>query len=129
MKWVVASAVGLASPVLSGTARAQEKTADDAAKAKAAEVKSPEKKAETPKARIAVFRLVGTVKETPTEEVFNFGGETGTPLWTLVERLDKAAGDRRSRRWSCCSTGRRSARPRSASCGRRSAASRRRART
>ena len=72
---------------------AQEKPADEAAKAKGAEVKKDEKKAEAPKARVAVFRLAGTVKETPTEEVFNFGGESGESLWKLVKRLDKAAGD------------------------------------
>ena len=32
-----------------------------------------------PKPRVAVFRLSGSVKETPTEEVFNFGGETEGP--------------------------------------------------
>ena len=46
-----------------------------------------------PKPRIAVFRLAGAVKETPTDEVFNFGGETGVPLETLVARMDKAAKD------------------------------------
>ncbi|APW61350.1 signal peptide peptidase SppA [Paludisphaera borealis] len=96
-KWmklaVVMSAVGLAAPFLSGAARAQDKPHDEAAKAKGAEVKKDEKKVEPPKARIAVFRLAAAVKETPTEEIFNFGGETGTPLWTLVERLDKAAAD------------------------------------
>ncbi len=82
----LATAVGLSTPFLSRTARAQDKPQE-------AEVKKDEKKVETPKARIAVFRLSATVKETPTEEVFNFGGETPTPLLTLIERLDKAAGD------------------------------------
>ncbi|MDG3006868.1 signal peptide peptidase SppA [Paludisphaera mucosa] len=69
-------------------ARAQEKPPE--AEAKKAE---PEKKPEPPKPRIAVFRLSGAIKETPTDDVFNFGGESSTPLWTLVERLDKAAKD------------------------------------
>ena len=46
-----------------------------------------------PKPRIAVFRLAGAVKETPTDEVFNFGGETGVPLQELVARMDRAAKD------------------------------------
>jgi protease-4 len=46
-----------------------------------------------PKPRIAVFRLSGSVQETPREEMFSFGGETGIPLETLVARLDKAAKD------------------------------------
>ena len=33
------------------------------------------------------------MQETPKEEVFNFGGETGIPLETLVSRMDKAAKD------------------------------------
>ncbi|WP_165251859.1 signal peptide peptidase SppA [Paludisphaera soli] len=67
-------------------AMAQEKPAE-AAKAE------PEKKPEPPKPRVAVFRLAGTIKETPTDDSFNLGGESSTPLWTLIERLDKAAKD------------------------------------
>ena len=40
-----------------------------------------------------MFRLAGAVKETPTDEVFNFGGETGVPLQELVARMDRAAKD------------------------------------
>ncbi len=45
------------------------------------------------KPKIAVFRLAGPVEETPREEIFNFGGETGISLETLVARMDKAAKD------------------------------------
>jgi protease-4 len=33
------------------------------------------------------------VQEKPKDELFNFGGETGIPLETLVSRMDKAAKD------------------------------------
>ena len=62
-----------------------------------AQTKAPattaKKEAELAKPRLAVFRLAGPVQETPREEVFNFGGDTGVPLATLVSRLDKAAKD------------------------------------
>jgi len=64
------------------------------AQEKPAEAAKPEadKKPEAPKPRVAVFRLAGTIRETPREEVLNLG-ESSTPLWTLVERMDKAAKD------------------------------------
>jgi len=51
------------------------------------------KEPQPPKPRLAVFRLAGQVQETPRDEVFSFGSETGVPLEALVERLDKAAKD------------------------------------
>lgn len=55
--------------------------------------KEAKKESVPPKPRIAVFRLSGAVKETPTDEVFNLGGETGVPLQELAARLEKAAKD------------------------------------
>ncbi|KAJ3057607.1 hypothetical protein HK102_011019, partial [Quaeritorhiza haematococci] len=72
-------------------ATAQEKPAE--AQAEPDKTAEPEKKPEPPKPKVAVFRLSGTIKETPSDDSFNFGGETSTPLWTLIERLDKAAKD------------------------------------
>ena len=97
-------AMALAAGVLMGpVARGQEKPKETTAKgaatavqAKAADAGKEAKKEPAPappKPRIAVFRLAGAVKETPTDEVFNFGGETGVPLRELVERMDKAAKD------------------------------------
>src|SRR5271166_3352372 len=77
-------------------AQDQPKDAAAAAQAKpagAAAAKDAKKAPEQPKPRVAVFRLTGSVQETPKEEVFNFGGETGIPLETLVSRMDKAAKD------------------------------------
>ncbi len=91
--WIKHPALALLGGLLMGpVALAQEKPKSAAAPAK--DVKAEAKKeTEQPKPRIAVFRLAGSVQETPREEVFNFGGETGTPLDTLVSRLDKAAKD------------------------------------
>jgi protease-4 len=91
-------AAALAAGISMGqVAIGQEKPKDSpaaAAQAKAADaVKDPKKEPAAPKPRIAVFRLTGAVKETPREEVFNFGGETGAPLQELVSRMDKAARD------------------------------------
>ncbi|WP_165066753.1 signal peptide peptidase SppA [Paludisphaera rhizosphaerae] len=87
----LALAFGLAAAVAAGPwigkAAAQEKPAGESKPAE------PEKKPEPPKARVAVFRLSGTIQETPRDEVLNLGGETSTPLWPLIERLDKAAKD------------------------------------
>ena len=81
----LAAALGLGP--WGGPARAQEKPQD----APAAKPEG-EKKPDPPKPKVPVFRLAGSVKETPREEVFNLG-ESSTPLWTLVERMDKAAKD------------------------------------
>src|SRR5262249_59758088 len=88
-----------AGAVMGSVATAQEKPKDTpaagaAAQAKAGEAsKEAKKEPAPPKPRIAVFRLAGTVKETPRDEVFSFGGETGVPLLELVSRMDKAAKD------------------------------------
>ena len=88
-RWIKHLAVALLAGLLLGPAvLAQEK-----AKNAAAPAKDAKKETEQPKPRIAVFRLSGPVQETPREEVFNFGGDTGTPLETLIRRLDKAAKD------------------------------------
>ena len=91
-------AMALVAGVLMGpVARSQEKPKDTpaagaAVQAKAGEAsKEAKKEPAPPKPRIAVFRLAGAVKETPRDEVFNFGGETGVPLLELVTRMDKAA--------------------------------------
>jgi protease IV len=95
-------AMTLVAGVLTGpVARAQEKPpntphagAGTAAQAKTADAgKEARKEPAPPKPRIAVFRLAGAVKETPSDEVFNFGGETGVPLEDLISRMDKAAKD------------------------------------
>ncbi|AMV36211.1 signal peptide peptidase SppA [Planctomyces sp. SH-PL62] len=84
-----ALAVALAAALGTEAWNTPRATAQDAAAGKP----EPEKKPEPPKPRVAVFRLSGAVKETPREEVLNLGGETSTPLWTLIERMDKAAKD------------------------------------
>ncbi len=92
-------ALAVLSGLIAGTlAIAQEKpkdattgVSDKAAGATAA--KEVTKSPEPPKPRVAVFRLAGSVGETPKEEILNFGGETGTSLETLVSRMDKAAKD------------------------------------
>ena len=92
-------ALAVLAGLLAGTsAIAQEKpknaTAPVQDKAAGATAANDAKKApEPPKPRVAVFRLAGPVQERPKEEVFNFGGETGIPLETLVSRMDKAAKD------------------------------------
>jgi protease IV len=85
---------------LGQAAQAQDKDKDKpksmpaAAAAKTAETtKDAKKEPAPPKPKVAVFRLAGTIQETPKEEVFNFGGETGVPLEDLVNRLDKASKD------------------------------------
>ena len=90
--------VVLAGLLAGPNAIAQEKPKDAAAPAQAkpagaAAAKDAKKEPDAPKPRIAVFRLAGPVQERPREEVFNFGGETGIPLETLVSRMDKAAKD------------------------------------
>ena len=86
----------LAGLLVGPHAIAQEKPKDAAAPAQAkaagaAAAKDAKKEPEPPKPRIAVFRLAGPVQETPKDEVFNFGGETGIPLETLV-RADGQGG-------------------------------------
>lgn len=76
----LALAAALATGLFAPRAFAQEKPAGDA-------------EAEAPKPRVAVFRLSGSIKETPRDDVLNLGGESSTPLWSLIERLDKAAKD------------------------------------
>lgn len=75
-----ALAAALAAALFAPAARAQEKPEGEA-------------KPEAPKARVAVFRLSGSIQETPRDDVLNLGGESSTPLWSLIERLDKAAKD------------------------------------
>ncbi len=96
--WIIRPALVLLAGLLVGPgATAQEKPKDTAAKpaqaAGSTEVKDAKKAPEQPKPKIAVFRLAGPVEETPREEIFNFGGETGISLETLVARMDKAAKD------------------------------------
>ena len=90
--------VVLAGLLVGPNAIAQEKPKDGTAPAQAkpagaVAAKDATKEPDAPKPRVAVFRLAGPVQETPKEEVFNFGGETGIPLETLVSRMDKAAKD------------------------------------
>ena len=93
------SALAVLAGLLAGSnAIAQEKPKEAAAPAQAkpagaVAAKDATKEPDAPKPRVAVFRLAGPVQETPKEEVFNFGGETGIPLETLVSRMDKAAKD------------------------------------
>jgi protease-4 len=84
-------AVLVAGPI--GQAQEKPKSATPPAQTANAAAKDVKKTPEQPKPRIAVFRLTGSVQETPREEIFNFGGETATPLESLVSRLDKAAKD------------------------------------
>jgi len=88
---VLTLAFGLSAAFLSPAARAQDKPQE---KPQEAAAKTDEKKAETPKARVVVFRLSGKLNETPREELFNLGDKTTAPLLTLVRRLDKAAADK-----------------------------------
>jgi protease-4 len=82
-----------AGPMALSQEKPKNNPAAPAQAADAAAAKEAKKGPEPPKPRIAVFRLAGSVQETPREEVFNFGGEIATPLETLVSRLDKAAKD------------------------------------
>ena len=50
-------------------------------------------KEEAPKARVVVFRLAGSVTETPSEDISLFGGGTTVALKDLIERMDRAAKD------------------------------------
>jgi protease-4 len=96
MIWPVPTA--LAVLMLGSLATAQEKPRE-AAKPETAVAKGStpasheEKKPEAPKAKIAVFRLAGRVQETPKEEIFSLGADTGVPLKDLVSRMDSAARD------------------------------------
>jgi protease-4 len=101
-RWMSRLAVAaLAGLAIGPSAKAQEKpkgttpaTASTPAQAKSVGAASQAAKTpEPPKPRIAVFRLAGTIQETPRDEVFSFGAETAVPLATLVSRLDKAAKD------------------------------------
>ncbi len=87
----------LAGSLLGSGVAAQEKPKEAASgpaqHASSTSARDEKKAPETPKPRIAVFRLAGPVQETPREEIFNFGGDTGIPLQTLVTRMDKAAKD------------------------------------
>jgi protease-4 len=92
----------LAGLLLEQVARAQEtgktgpqgNNAATAAKSKNSEaVKDAKKEPPPPKPRIAVFRLAGALKETPTDETFNFGGEPSVPLAEVAARMDKASKD------------------------------------
>jgi protease IV len=53
--------------------------------------KAKEKQAE--KSLVAVFRLTGSLKESPAEDTFPFGGPTSVSLKELLERLKKAKDD------------------------------------
>lgn len=93
-RWIMRPALALLAgllPLLGPVTWAQEKPKDASAPAKDAKTDT-KKEAEKPKPRIAVFRLAGPVQETPREEIFNLG-DSGTPLETLVRRIDKAAKD------------------------------------
>jgi len=91
--------VVLAGLLVGPNAIAQEKPKDGTAPAQAkpagaVAAKDATKEPDAPKPRVAVFRLAGPVQETPKEEVFNFGGETGIPLETLgVQSVSLQRGD------------------------------------
>ncbi len=96
LRWFTMPALAVSAGLFWGTqARAQEKPKEPATAAKTGQdqAKASAAKVEPPKPRIAVFRLSGEIQETPREEIFNFGGDSGIPLRTLVSRLDKAAKD------------------------------------
>ncbi len=97
-RWIIQPAIAmLAGLLVVASATAQDKPKDTANKpaqaAEAAGAKDTKKAPEQPKPKVAVFRMAGPVGETPKEETFNFGGETGISLETLVSRMDKAAKD------------------------------------
>ncbi len=96
-RWIIRPVLALTAGLLVVTGGiAQEKPKDSAnkpAQAGATAAKDAKKAPEQPKLKIAVFRLAGPVGETPKEEVFNFGGDTGISLETLISRMDKAAKD------------------------------------
>src|SRR5271157_2294346 len=81
----------LAGPDAIAQEKPKDGTAPAQAKPGAVAAMDAKKEPDAPRPRVAVFRLAGPVQETPKEEVFNFGGETGIPLETLVSRMDKAA--------------------------------------
>src|SRR5690242_20334206 len=97
-RWTRVVALAVAGVWLGQTSNAQDKPQKTpvaaAAAAKTSETtKDAKKEPAPPKPRIAVFRLAGTIQETPKEQVFNFGGETAVPLEDLVKRMDKASKD------------------------------------
>lgn len=51
-----------------------------------------EKKADA-KVTVPVFRLTGTLHESPVDETFSFSGETGISLKELIARMKKASDD------------------------------------
>lgn len=52
-----------------------------------------EKKADTAKPVVPVFRLMGPVTELPMDDTFSFSGETGIALKDLTARMKKAGDD------------------------------------
>ena len=83
----------LVGPMSAAPARAQDKEVSKAAEGNQHRNTQEEKEKEKPKPVIAVFRLAGAVKETPTDDLFSFGPGSSTTLRSLVERMDKAAKD------------------------------------
>ena len=57
------------------------------------EEKKEDKKAVAVKSRIAVFRLTGSVKESPADDTFSLSGSTGVSLKDLVAHMKKSADD------------------------------------
>lgn len=55
--------------------------------------KADDSKAAATKPRIAVFRLSGSITETPGEDLFSFGGGASVSLRELIGRMKKAADD------------------------------------
>jgi len=83
----------LAAPSASQQAAGQESDKTDVKEKEAA--KAETKEGDEPKPRLAVFRVHGSLNETPVDETFPFaGGAGGTSLQELVARFKKAQNDK-----------------------------------
>lgn len=92
-RWNRLSGLAMVLGILAGsTTRAQDASSDQA-KPAAATAPAAEEKKEAVKPKVVVFRLAGSVLETPSEDASLFGGVTGVALKDLVERMDKAIKD------------------------------------
>src|SRR3954468_50011 len=81
--------------LVAAPARAQEsKSTDETKSADSAKSADSSKPAEVAKAIIPVFRLSGSISETPSDETFPFSTEHSHSLKDLVERMHKARDDK-----------------------------------
>ena len=94
-RWIIEPALALTAGLLVGPAPSPRRNPRiaQANRPKPPAPRTRRRRPSSPRPKVAVFRLAGPVGETPKEEIFNFGGDTGISLETLVSRMDKAAKD------------------------------------